>query len=290
MKNYYNIIENKLEGYHNEEIDYYRLFEEYFNKEIIPSIFTSEYTKINLINYEEYKDLNNIKVSALIDPYSVKSEDSLIDYDFFKSVIINYFKSHNIEVRTSSGISIYTTLNHLKSIYEKYTKNKLETPNLIEYTTYLYDNDYYSKIYNRYFNRLFLDKISHIIEESIREIDYSKYKDFSLDNKISKELCIYRKHDVLFGPLTENDIIFNKEINNDTLYEMLELRRLIENFINDYHLGKVTSLTHFNHHNIRIGNSSSEVISVKLDTTLKELLNAYYMELQRVEYERTNKG
>ncbi len=120
-------------------------------------------------------------------------------------------------------------------------------------------NDRYATIHAKYFEEEFLDKIVvGIIKKSINSINQRNYQ----ENEI-QDILIEDEVYLNIQSLNDNSIVVSKE-------ELDALILILKGFMDDYNLGYADYFS-----------NNSGII--RFNTNLKDLIDAYYMEKQRIE-------
>lgn len=289
MNNLYVLMNEKLDSCKKEEKSYIGNIEEYFIYFLIPNIIDKLLNSMDFNNYESYKKLELISIKEKINIYP--TDEGLIVYSddalrintrkikYFKYIIENFLEENNLgklysfEEYKTDFIEIDTNLNNLIKVYTRIS-NKLKVKDLEDYVNKIdiysssLDSLYVDEICSRYYYDEFLNRIYLIINIAINNIDILKYKDFDIHKeKVDKYFYLRTKGESI---RVGTGLDINLKLNSLKDYEALKaLEKLIKKFLNDYNLGELVF---------------DESLKINLTGTLDNLIYAYYMEKQRLEY------
>ncbi len=289
MNNLYVLMNEKLESCKKEEKSYIGNIEEYFIYFLIPNIIDKLLNSMDFNNYESYKKLELISIKEKINIYP--TDEGLIVYSddalrintrkikYFKYIIENFLEENNLgklysfEEYKTDFIEIDTNLNNLIKVYTRIS-NKLKVKDLEDYVNKIdiysssLDSLYVDEICSKYYYDEFLNRIYLVINNAINNIDILKYKDFDIHKEMVDKYFYLRTKGESIRVGTGLDI--NLKLNSLKDYEALKaLEKLIKKFLNDYNLGELVF---------------DESLKINLTGTLDNLIYAYYMEKQRLEY------
>ena len=282
MENLYELINQRIKQCEEDEKEYLTLFEEYFICHLVPTIMEEVLNNINLKNYKAYYNYESLPVDRKIEIFKI--DDGIIKYDkynlrinykllgFFKKVINKFLKDNNLGYISckkdydSNQIIINTNLGSLikayKIIIEKRSINGLDNyDNRIKLITAslddIYENDVYSDFYFKFLNSLYI-----MIKSKIDEINVLNYEDFDSSKEIIDDYFYIRLKDKGYHALTTLDLVVTKNYED-------AIKDLIKEFLNDYKVGEMRY---------------DETYKIQINSSLADLMYAYYMEMQRLDY------
>ncbi len=280
MENLYKLMNERIKKCEIDEKDYKTLFEEYFFCEALPNLLDKVISNIDLTNFEAYLKYENLEVEEKIEIFKIDDDilrsDELglrINYkllDYFKIIIEQILKENNLGSLFSMPdydkdyFNIDTTLGNLIKAYYRYMNGielvdnyeemiKIASSSLSD----IYVNDVFSGIYLN-----FLDSISSLIKDMINKISILNYKDFDPKKEIIDEHFYFYEGNRKRNKISKLDILTTNNY-------LIVAKDMINKFITDYELG---------------GMFYDGTYNVHLKTNLANLMYAYYMELQRIEY------
>ncbi len=283
MKNLYELIDTRIKNIKDTQNNCEKSFIDYFTDVIAPFIIEKSIANINLSNFESYNNLDLIKVQEKIDVINRENfelgyeKDILIinnKYtDYYLKVINNFLECHNLgKIQKIKNypvvyIIIDCTLKELLETYQN-LNNSDYYQNLIHLTINTLDNLYSEKLCTEMFYQEFMQRLSLIIKDSINKINVLNYENFNIKDELIDRYFYLKIKNSSSKNGTGLDIYFNKDILLD--YEEIKIMsKIVKEFLTEYNLGVLTL---------------DKDLRVNINTTLDNLINAYYMEMQRLEY------
>ncbi len=287
MENLYKKLNDKidlLQSFKDNLLDTYYYI--YFIYDYIPNLMENA---INNLKLQDIKDINSsrdIKIDLHIHFFenninkltmNIVGSDVLIYipeniYEDLKNRIIDFFNKYELSteitinkaLNKNKGVVINSNLEMFASAYSSEVFEKGQIQNLFptlrkiyelkENTLSLLNTQYADKVCYEIFEKVFLDDlVFNLIKRNIADLNEQNYLD-----KLSQKLEINKE--ISIGPN------FNRE--NISTDELKTIFPIINDFMQDYNIGSISHL-----HN---------GIAVTFKTNIYDLLNAYYMEKQRL--------
>ena len=282
MENLYKLIDYKIKFCKEERKGYEAVVEEYFTCYLVPMIMEEILANIDITNYESFKNYSSIPVEEKIDVF--KTDEDTFNYNgkhlkinkrlfkYYKEIInkfltvngIGFF--HSIEDYDNDYFVIKTTLGKLIEVYYGIL-SKDEIFDAEDYVGKIglmvssFDNVYDTDVVSIYYTD-FLNSIYKLIVSKINEIDALNYQDFDINSEQVKYTYYIRIKDAGFYKASGIDVVTSKHC-----YEVI--KNLIKKFLQEYEIGEV---------------GFDDTYTIEINTSLANLIYAYYMEGQRIEY------
>ena len=264
-----------MENFYQKYANYQKYYHEYFddneyerNNKIYLSVYVP-FIKIylSIIISEEIKkvksdNLESIKDYIIKNPISIVPDLTVKNYKIEDNefVIFTYYYEHALKM-IQSFLKFYNLDNGEIKLYDLINAYYMELQR-IENEEIVVEN--YTNYYETLHDHVLTNEVNTIQDEEEFEDKFIKHFIPSLINK-------------MFAELKEGENWDSKEVNfaiNNSEFNLEQIIPKIKSFIIDYSLGSITKLD---------DNSYSANIY-----SLKRLVDAYYMELQRLEYIKDN--
>ena len=285
MENFYSLINKKKEDCRKNNLILDDVFDDYFIYGILCNIIEKYLKEVNLNNYEKYNNLDevNVKEEFIVNSRDIanfmlvyyNTEAKKVDINYIYSKINEFLSINDIgeckeQVEDRKSYEIKTSLSRLTELcnfeVNKFNKKLNDNPdysltfkNTIDNLDSIYSEEIISSLYiEKFLNGVIVTLIKH----NINEINVLNYKEEiqSTNNKFYIKCKNNNGRKSTGLDIIVPDDFYNKFVS------------LIQNFINDYHVGQIAY------------DSDANGLSVFINCSLDELINAYYMEVQRLEY------
>ena len=286
MENLYKLVNERIKNCEIERKYYESVVEECFICNMVPTIMEKVLNGIELDNYEAYKHFETIPVEEKIDiietddgnfNYGIKFGSKYLEinrrlFSYYRDVLSKFLdineigKFYSIKEYDKNYFIIKTTLGKLIEVYNRILAKASisfadDYVRKIDLITSSLSGIYDTEVVEIYYNS-FLNSIFRLIKSEINKINVLNYQDFDINNRVVEYKYWVRLKDKGYGQLSTIDVVVPKNSLKAVVY-------LIKNFLYEYEVGVV---------------GYDDAYTIEIKTSLAKLMDAYYMEVQRLSY------
>ena len=291
--NYYELLKKKREYYEkyktNQGLGMYYI---YFVSEFLPRLIEKH---IDDIKVDNLNSANRIDYQIGIftgDSFSIMMDSGYHNYMHIPSkysedivdCIRAYLARYEIGSLNGNKLTISANIKHLIASYEfEYQTDQYSNLNPVEKKDYMslftsayssMSSKYADYMHAKLFEKEFLDGfIGNAIARKIDELDISNYDKTSDDKLMIWDLFkFHRASDDIAEGLSVEDGVFS------------EFAEMVEEFIKFYNLGHMEDRYQCKIDKYERDCGYGRLIGIRLSTNLKDLIDAYYLEKERISY------